>query len=395
MHMADALVSPAVGGSMWVVSGGLLAWCARKVRLDTRDNLVPLMGVLGAFVFTAQMINFAIPGTGSSGHLGGGLILAALLGPHAAFLTLASILTVQAFFFGDGGLLALGCNMFNMGFYATFIAYPFIYRAIVKDGYLSGRAIGAAVLASSAGLLLGAFSVVLETRASGISALPFGAFTLLMLPVHLAIGIVEGVITAAVVAFVARARPEAVFGGGGVSGGGGGRGGELAAGAGGVGRGGGGGRRGGELVRLDASRRAGMVGLPRHRADGTRRAGGRGAPAARGDSGVRGGVAGLRVQGVGEGGGVRWGGGGGMAGGQRGHVGFRNCGWFHHVASGKLDRIRVEEVWTGVKPRRLTTKARRTRRDTKLRMPDKSGPFPFRVVRVFRGSKQACLSVVS
>ena len=212
MHMADALVSPAVGGTMWVVSGGLLAWCARKVRESARDNLVPLMGILGAFVFTAQMINFTIPGTGSSGHLGGGLLLAALLGPHAAFLALASILTIQALFFADGGLLALGCNMFNMGFFPAFVAYPLVYRVVARDGHLSGRAMGAAVLASVAGLLLGAFGVVLETSASGISELPFGTFVLMMLPIHLAIGIVEGVTTAAVVAFVARARPEAVFG---------------------------------------------------------------------------------------------------------------------------------------------------------------------------------------
>ncbi len=77
--------------------------------------MIPLMGVLGAFIFAAQMINFTIPGTGSSGHLGGGMILAILLGPHAAFLVMASVLTVQALFFADGGLLALGCNIWNLG----------------------------------------------------------------------------------------------------------------------------------------------------------------------------------------------------------------------------------------------------------------------------------------
>jgi cobalt/nickel transport system permease protein len=99
MHMADALISPAVGGTLWIVSGGLIAFCARKVKQSLRDNLVPMMGVLGAFIFAAQMINFSIPGTGSSGHLGGGLILTVLLGPYAAFLVISSVLTVQAFFF--------------------------------------------------------------------------------------------------------------------------------------------------------------------------------------------------------------------------------------------------------------------------------------------------------
>ena len=93
--------------------------------------IVPLMGVLGAFIFAAQMLNFTIPATGSSGHLGGGMILAILLGPYAAFLVMASVLTVQALFFADGGLLALGCNIFNLGFFPCFIAYPFIYKKIV------------------------------------------------------------------------------------------------------------------------------------------------------------------------------------------------------------------------------------------------------------------------
>ncbi|HKL21422.1 MAG TPA: energy-coupling factor ABC transporter permease, partial [Tichowtungia sp.] len=84
--MADALVSPAVGGTMWVLSAGLIGWCAKKLKSTVDDRLIPMMGVMGAFVFTAQMINFAIPATGSSGHLGGGLLLAAILGPHAAFL---------------------------------------------------------------------------------------------------------------------------------------------------------------------------------------------------------------------------------------------------------------------------------------------------------------------
>ncbi len=209
MHMADALISPAVGGTMWVVSGGLIAYCARHARQSLRDNLVPMMGVLGAFIFTAQMINFSIPLTGSSGHLGGGLILAILLGPHAAFLVIASVLTVQALFFADGGLLALGCNMFNLGFFPAFVAYPLIYRIISKDRQGTPGAWTAAIVAGIAGLQLGAFSVVLETKASGISDLPFGVFLLLMLPIHLAIGVVEGLASATVISFIARARPEA------------------------------------------------------------------------------------------------------------------------------------------------------------------------------------------
>jgi cobalt/nickel transport system permease protein len=140
MHMADALVSPLVGGTMWAVSAGMIGWCARKVRGLGDDRLVPMMGVLGAFIFTAQMINFSIPVTGSSGHLGGGLILTILLGPYAAVLVIASVLTVQALFFADGGLLALGCNIFNLGFFPAFIAYPLFYRPIAGEYRMGARA---------------------------------------------------------------------------------------------------------------------------------------------------------------------------------------------------------------------------------------------------------------
>lgn len=208
MHMADALISPAVGGVMWAATAGLTVYGARRIQNGADDNHVPLMGVLGAFIFAAQMINFTIPATGSSGHLGGGLILAILLGPYAAFLTMASVLTVQALFFGDGGLLALGCNIFNLGFWPCFLAYPFIYKPIAGANPTPRRIFLGASLAAIVGLQLGAFGVVLETLASGISELPFTTFVLLMQPIHLAIGIVEALVTTAVVTFVWRARPE-------------------------------------------------------------------------------------------------------------------------------------------------------------------------------------------
>jgi cobalt/nickel transport system permease protein len=173
MHMADALLSPAVGGTMWSVAGGAIAYSSMKVKKELDERQVPLMGVLGAFIFAAQMINFTIPATGSSGHLGGGLLLAILLGPHAAFLTIASVLVVQSLFFADGGILALGCNIFNLGFFPAFIAYPLIYRNIAGNKPGRARLTGAAIIAAVAGLQMGAFAVVLETVASGISSLPF------------------------------------------------------------------------------------------------------------------------------------------------------------------------------------------------------------------------------
>lgn len=208
MHMADALISPVVGGAMWAATAGLVSYASKKVQNDIDERKVPLMGVLGAFVFAAQMINFTIPGTGSSGHLGGGVLLAILLGPHSAFLTIASILTVQALFFADGGLLALGCNIFNMGFLPCYIAYPFIYKTLTGENPTRARIFLASIMASVIGLQMGAFSVVLETLFSGISELPFSTFALLMQPIHLAIGLVEGLITAVVIGFIYKESPD-------------------------------------------------------------------------------------------------------------------------------------------------------------------------------------------
>ncbi len=207
MHMADALVSPAVGGTMWAATAAAATTACRAVRAQLDDRRVPLMGVLGAFVFAAQMVNFAIPGTGSSGHLGGALLLAILLGPHAALLVVASILAIQALFFGDGGLLALGCNVFNIGFFPAFVAYPLVYRPLAGSEEGTLRRLAATVLAAEVGLGLGALGVVLETTASGISDLPFRPFLSVMLPIHAAIGLVEGLATAAVIGFVSRAHP--------------------------------------------------------------------------------------------------------------------------------------------------------------------------------------------
>lgn len=212
MHMADALISPAVGAAFTAVSVGFGGWSVHRLRQDNNDERIPLMGVMGAFVFTAQMINFSIPGTGSSGHLGGGLLLAAVLGPHAAFLTISAILLVQALLFGDGGLLALGCNIFNMGVFPCFVAWPLFFKPLLKGAPSRGRTTAGALIGAVLGLQAGAFSVVLQTLLSGRTELPFTAFLLLMQPIHLVIGSVEGLVTAAVVLFMLQHRPDTLQG---------------------------------------------------------------------------------------------------------------------------------------------------------------------------------------
>ena len=212
MHMADALVSPSVALSMYAASTVVAAYSIKKVREENNPRKIPLMGIMGAFVFAAQMLNFAIPGTGSSGHLCGSMLLAALLGPEAAFLTMIGILAMQCLLFADGGLLALGANIWNMAFYGCFVGGLLIWQPLMRSGLSKGKIIAAALLGSVLTLQLGAFSVVLETTASGITELPFAAFAFTMQGIHLAIGAVEGAIIASVLLFIYKARPELLHG---------------------------------------------------------------------------------------------------------------------------------------------------------------------------------------
>jgi len=209
MHMADALLSPAVGVAMCAVSTAAIAYSVKKITTDDLcEKKIPVMGVMGAFVFAAQMINFTIPATGSSGHIGGGILLAAMIGGFPALSSIAAVLIIQCLFFADGGLLALGCNIFNMGVIPCLIVYPLVYKPLVRKGLATGSISIASIAAAIAALQFGAFSVVLQTLASGITELPFATFALLMQPIHLAIGIIEGIITAAVLCFVHQMRPE-------------------------------------------------------------------------------------------------------------------------------------------------------------------------------------------
>lgn len=211
MHMADALISPAVGSALWIGSGAAVAYALRSVERESDDRRIPLMGVTGAFLFASQMITIAIPGTGSSGHLAGGVLLSALLGPHAALLVMATVLAIQALLFADGGILAYGCNLFNLGVIPAYLVYPFCFRPLLKLG--SGlayprRLVLAAIPACIVALQLGALAVVVQTAASGVVQLPLLPFLLLMQPIHLAIGLLEAALTAAIMVTLYRMQPE-------------------------------------------------------------------------------------------------------------------------------------------------------------------------------------------
>jgi len=216
MHMSDALLAPATAITMYALSGTAAAVSVKKLSQD--ENVmekIPVMGVMSAMVFAGQMINYTIPGTGSSGHLCGGMLLTGLLGPYAGFLSMIAVLLIQAFFFADGGILALGANVWNMAFYGCFLGYFLIYRPIISSKLFGDNKKAmpkkltlASILGCVISLQFGAFSVSVETLVSGITELPFGTFVSLMQPIHLAIGLVEGLITAAVLVFIYENRPE-------------------------------------------------------------------------------------------------------------------------------------------------------------------------------------------
>jgi len=200
MHMADALLSVPVGVTFLGISGAAAGYASSKLKKNLdEEKTVPLMGVAGAFVFALQMVNFAVPATGSSGHFAGGFLLALLLGRHASFLVMSSVLLVQAMFFADGGLLALGCNIFNLAFIPSYIVYPLFKNIIDKNE--SKIAIWSGAFLS---LVLGSVMVSIQTGISGVAELPFSKMLLLMLGIHLLISIFEGIITVGSYMFIKR-----------------------------------------------------------------------------------------------------------------------------------------------------------------------------------------------
>lgn len=206
--MNDALVTPVIAGVTGIISATLLVIASRKVKYLENPNIIPLMGIMGAFIFVAQMINFAIPGTGSSGHIIGAVLLSVLLGPWAGFITISSVLIIQCLLFADGGLLALGCNIFNMGVIPCLIAYPMLFRPFVNFPSSFGRLTIFTTLTCVVSLLLGATAVTIETTASGITALPADKFLIFMLPIHLVVGLCEGIATALVLQYIQKRQPS-------------------------------------------------------------------------------------------------------------------------------------------------------------------------------------------
>ena len=203
MHLGNSIICPVTGIPMIITMGATAIWAFRKTRTDfTKEKILPTV-MLTALVFGLQMINFAIPLATSSGHIIGVILLSALLGPYVAFLSMCSILLVQSLFFADGGILALGCNIFNMGFLACFAVYPIVYKVF------KNKVIGS-IFASIVALQLGSLAVALEGAISG-SITNIAMFISLMCSIHLAISVVEGIVTAGIVTIAQKTNLSKMF----------------------------------------------------------------------------------------------------------------------------------------------------------------------------------------
>ncbi len=211
MHMSDGIVNAPTSLIFGVVAIGAVAVAAVKARSELDERTVPLAGLVAAFIFAAQMINFPIlPGV--SGHLLGGALAAILVGPYTGVLCLTIVLVVQALLFADGGVTALGTNITNMAVVGVAVGYG--VAVALRRVLLSRRPGGLGVLAFLAGLVgtvAAAMAFVLEYAIGGAGSGSLGAVAGYMFGTHALIGIGEGVITAATVLAVAQARPDLVY----------------------------------------------------------------------------------------------------------------------------------------------------------------------------------------
>ncbi len=205
MHIPDGFLNTATAAVTWVASAGGVGYGVRRLGRTLEERQVPLMGVTAAFIFAAQMMNFTVAG-GTSGHLLGGALAAILLGPWAGMTVLTSVLLVQALVFQDGGLLALGANVFNMailGVLVAWLAFRLLSRLLGDKDW--ARAVSAFV-AAWLSVMIASLVAAAELALSGAS--PWGLVIPAMGGVHALIGIGEGLITVGVLAFVRAARPD-------------------------------------------------------------------------------------------------------------------------------------------------------------------------------------------
>ena len=207
MHIPDGFVDLKTAVSTGVVSAGGLAAAIYKVRSYFKGRVIALMGIICALIFALQMINFTIPG-GTSGHLLGGALAAIILGPHAGAIVIAVVLIVQAFIFMDGGIVALGSNIFNMAIIGVYGSY-LIYWLLGKISKSRVNFYISVAVASWLSVVIASFFAAIELGISGTYAM--GVTLKAMVGVHMIIGIGEAIITLAVIAFINKVRPDLIL----------------------------------------------------------------------------------------------------------------------------------------------------------------------------------------
>ena len=210
LHIPDGFLTPLIAGIGWVSAIVVIMMAIRQTNRQLGERQVPMMGILAAFVFAAQAINFPVA-AGTSGHLIGAALAAIVMGPWAATLIMTAVVVVQGLLFQDGGLLAMGWNIMNMGVIAAFTGY--LTYSLVRR--LAGTArvatLAAAFAAGWISVMLAAVATALELAASGTSPLVLAAAA--MAGVHAFIGIGEGLITGAAIGLLLTIRPDVIKGG--------------------------------------------------------------------------------------------------------------------------------------------------------------------------------------
>ncbi len=204
LHIPDGFLSVIVSAVCWLITIITLGFAISKTNKALGERQVPLMGVMAAFIFAAQMINFPVLG-GTSGHLLGGALAAIVLGPWAAMLVMTAVIAVQGLLFQDGGLLVMGANILNMGLVTAAIGYG-LYRS--ADGQSKNVKLSIAGVAAWLSVMAGALLTSFQLWLSGTSQLQ--VVIPAMLGVHAVIGLGEAVVTAAALGFIFQTRPDLV-----------------------------------------------------------------------------------------------------------------------------------------------------------------------------------------
>jgi len=204
LHIPDGFLNVTVSAIFWAITVITIGMAVSRTNKSLGEKQVPLMGIMAAFIFAAQMINFPVAG-GTSGHLLGGALAAIVLGPWAAMLVMTAVIAVQGLLFQDGGLLVMGANIFNMGLLTAAIGYG-LYRSVMNKS--TGTKLAVAGVAAWLSVMAGALATSLQLWLSGTSNLQTVAIA--MLSVHALIGIGEALITVAALSFIFRTRPDLV-----------------------------------------------------------------------------------------------------------------------------------------------------------------------------------------